>query len=321
MKNMTIEQLVSTPFVLQKDPILAPFDASIVVADPSLLTPDMAIDGKWHMFFHTTFGVYHFDSTDGLHFERVQKIAPNAMRPNINKVGDTYYLFYEKTRPLLANALNLIHLTKWKSGIYVVKSQDLLHWSQPQPVLTEANGYECSRDGDAISNPFLLQIDGKFRLYFSCGLTYIKDCKFCEPTYIYYAESDQVDAGYKLAEKPIIVPDENDPYLNLCSGCLKVYKMADGYIGIQNGLYLKDGKSHSAILMLSSQDGIKFDFVKVFIEPDAANKNSWMHQFVYASHLVRWEDKLRIYFNARNTTNLLKGRECIGYAEADISAK
>jgi len=318
MKDITIEQFLATDFIVREKPILAPFHGSFVVADPSLLKPEESVDNKWHMFFHTTFGVFHFASTNGVDFVKVQKIAKRAMRPNINKIGDTYYLYFERTRTLLANALNFVNLAKWRSKIFVVKSKDLINWSKPQPVITKAHGLEDSERGSSISNPFLLKVGDKYRLYFSSGLTFIKDCNFCEPTYICYAESDKPDRDFVVNEKPILSPDKNDPYLNLCSGCLKVYRLKDGYLGVQNGLYEKDGRSHSAILALTSTDGLNYKFAKVLIEPNEADESSWMHQFVYASHLIRVGDKLRIYFNARDVAESIKGRECIGFAEADI---
>jgi hypothetical protein len=316
MLDLSTNDILNLTFHTREEPILAPFGGAVVVADPSLLTPDQAPDGKWHMFLHTTFGVYHFRSPDGIAFEKVQKVACRAMRPNINKVGDRYYLFYEETRPLLANALNLFNLTKWKSHVSVLTSLDLIHWSKPRVVVDAAGGYEQSARGSAISNPFLLATEGKYRLYFSCGLTFIDDCGFCEPTHIQYAESDRIDQGYVVADKPIISPDKSVPYLNLCSGCLKVYRVKDGYVGIQNGIYEEDGASHSAIIMLTSQDGLRFDYAKMLITPKADDPKSWMHQFVYASHLVRYGNVLRLYFNARNTADMLRGRECIGFAEA-----
>ena len=61
MKNLTVNQILEAKFrVSAQSPVLKPFDGSFVVADPSLLTPDVSHDGKWHMFFHTTFGVFHF---------------------------------------------------------------------------------------------------------------------------------------------------------------------------------------------------------------------------------------------------------------------
>lgn len=319
MKNLAVNQIINADFkISNKSPILKPFHGSIVVADPSLLTPDVSHDGKWHMFFHTTFGVFHFVSDDGVDFKKVQKIANRAMRPNINRIGDRYYLFFERTRPLFFNALNLVNAVKWKSEIYAVESTDLLNWSEPAPVITNTRDYENSDRGMSISNPYLLQENGVNRLYYSCGLTYIKDCGFCEPTHISYAESKDVAKNYVSAEKPLISPDKNDPYLNLCSGCLKVYKLKDGYIGIQNGIYEKDGKSHSAIILLTSADGLKFEFCKVLVEPAVVNGKDWMKQFVYASHLVKHGNTLRLYFNARDTANPITGRECIGFAEAEI---
>ena len=319
MDKLTVNQIINADFkISKKSPILKPFNGSIVVADPSLLTPDVSHDGKWHMFFHTTFGVFHFVSDDGVDFKKVQKVANRAMRPNINRIGGRYYLFYERTRPLIFNALNVVNLAKWKSEIYVVESTDLLNWSAPTPVIKHTKSYENSDRGMAISNPFLLCENGINRLYYSCGLTYIKDCGFCEPTHISYAESENVTKNYVSAERPIISPDKNDPYLNLCSGCLKVYRLKDGYIGIQNGIYEKDGKSHSAIILLTSADGLKFEFNKVIVEPAVVDGKDWMKQFVYASHLVKCGNTLRLYFNARDTANPIKGRECIGFAEAEI---
>ena len=318
MLDFSTKDILNLTFTTRETPVLAPFGGAVVVADPSLLTPDQAPDNMWHMFFHTTFGVYHFRSDDGIRFEKVQKVAADAMRPNVNRVGDRYYLFYEKTRPLLANALNLVNLAKWRSHLCVQSSVDLVHWSAPKSVVSTAHGYENSPRGSAISNPFLLEIEGKYRLYFSCGLTFIKDCGFCEPTHIQYAESDRVDEGYVVADKPIISPDKASPYLNLCSGCLKVYRLRDGYVGIQNGIYEQDGASHSAIFLLTSADGKRFDFAKTLVAPLASDEKSWMHQFVYASHLVRYGNVLRLYFNGRNTADMLRGRECIGFAEAVV---
>lgn len=318
MYNLSTEQILNADFKICGKPLMKPWGGSWVVADPSLLTPETSHDGKWHMFFHTTFGVYHAESDDGLDFAKPVKITNRAMRPNINLIDGRYYLFFERTRPLIMNALNVVNIAKWNSEIAVVESTDLKSWTSPRPVIRNTREYERSDRGTSISNPYLLQENGVNRLYYSCGLTYIKDCGFCEPTYISYAESKRITDGYLSAEKPIISPDKTDPYLNLCSGCLKVYRMSDGYIGIQNGLYEKDGKSHSAIILLTSADALNFKFAKMLIEPQVVDGSDWMKQFVYASHLVRYGDILRIYFNARDVANPILGRECIGYAEAKI---
>lgn len=319
MNSLTLSQLLNADFKINKNsPILRPFHGSFVVADPSLLTPEASRDGKWHMFFHTTFGVFHFVSNDGIDFKKVAKITGRAMRPNINYIDGRYYLFFERTRPLFFNALNVVNAAAWKSEIHVTESDDLKTWSKPKPVIVNTRDYEKSERGMSISNPFLLQERGINRLYYSCGLTFIKDCGFCEPTHISCAESKSITDGYVSAEKPLISPDKNNPYLNLCSGCLKVYRLSDGYIGIQNGIYEKDGKSHSAIILLTSADGLNFEFAKILVEPGMDGGKDWMKQFVYASHLVKYKNTLRLYFNARDTADMLKGRECIGFAEAEI---
>lgn len=320
MNNLTVQQIKAAEFRLYKNnPIIRPFDGSFIVADPSVLTPDKSIDNKWHMFFHTNLGVYHFISDDGITFSKIKRILSRAMRPNINYVRGTYYLFYERTAPLLVNVLTLVNLAKWHSEIYVTQSSDLVHWSKPKRVIAHTREFEKDARGLAISNPYLLEDDGRFVLYYSCGQTFIKDCGFCEPTYITYAESGSAADHYVSAQKPLISPDINNPYLNLCSGCLKVYKVRDGYVGFQNGIYDDNGKSKSAIIMLSSTDGRAFNFEKMILQPQPDNGKNWMNQFVYASHLVKYENKLRLYFNARDIANPLKGRECIGFCEAEIS--
>lgn len=319
MIDLTIEQIKNAEFKFyENNPIIRPFDGSFIVADPSLLTPDKAIDHKWHMFFHTNLGVYHFISDDGIKFSKVARILSRAMRPNINCISGTYYLFYERTAPLIINAFTLINLAKWHSEIYVTKSSNLIDWSKPKRVIAYTREFEKDAHGLAISNPYLLEDNGRFVMYYSCGQTFIKDCGFCEPTYISYAESNFADCDYVSAEKPIISPDKDNPYLNLCSGCLKVYKVSDGYVGFQNGIYDDNGKSKSAIIMLSSADGKSFEFEKMILQPQLDNGKEWMNQFVYASHLVRYENKLRLYFNARDVANPLKGRERIGFCEAEI---
>jgi hypothetical protein len=239
------------------------------------------------------------------------------MRPNINYIDGTYYLFFERTKPVICNLLSLIGL-KWKSEIYCSVSTDLKSWCKPYPVITKSRDYHEDNRGIAISNPFLLKVDDKYRLYYSCGLTFIKDCGFCEPTHISFAESNSIDKDYISLEKPIISPDENSKYLNLCSGCLKVYKLKDCYIGLQNGLFKVGDKSHSAIMLLKSDDGINFEFVKPFLVPQKCGESNWMAQYVYACCLTKYENKFRLYFNARNVSNNLMGRESIGVFEGEI---
>ena len=319
MQNLKLDDILNADFNLYAgNPIIRAPKSSFVIADPSILTPDMCHDKKWHLFCHTWFGVYHFISDDGVDFENKGRVAPRAMRPNINYIGGRYYLFYERTRPVVFNLLSLVG-AKWESEIYCCESDDLISWSKPRIVIANTQKYEQYKGGYAISNPFLIEKDGRYRMYYSCSQTFIEDCGFCEPTHISFAESKRITNGYLSRPEPIISPDENIDYLNLCSGCLKVYKLQDCYIGLQNGIYKKDGKSHSAIMLLKSEDGVKFDFVKELLVPQMCEDNNWMAQYVYACCLTYYDGKLRLYFNARNEANNITGREHIGIYEAQLN--
>ena len=318
MNTLSFNDINNAEFTLYEgNPIIRNPLSSFVVADPSVLTPEMSHDKKWHLFCHTFLGVYMYDSEDGITFESKGKITSRAMRPDINYIDGTYYLFYERTKPLLGQALTMVG-GKWKSEIYCTTSTDLKSWTKPTPVITKTRSFEEDEHGQAISNPFLIKENDKWRLYYSCGQTYIKDCGFCEPAYISFAESKRIDNGYLSRISPIISPDKSNPYLNLCSGCIKVYKLKDCYIGLQNGIFEKDGKSYSAIMLLKSQNGVNFEFVKHFLVPQKCENSNWMAQYVYACCLTYYNGTLRLYFNARNVSNNLKGRECIGIYEANL---
>lgn len=319
MKNLTLEEFLRADFSLyEKNPIIRNPLPSLVIADPSILTPDMSHDGKWHLFCHTFFGVYRYESSDGISFTNKGRIVNRGMRPYIAHENGRYYLFYERTRSIILNALSLIGV-KWKSEIYVTESDNLTAWTEPRPLITQTRDYEISGKNTALSNPFHIEINGKHRMYYSCGLTFIKDCGFSEPTHISYAESDSIAGNYTSRKTPVISPDKNIKWLNLCSGCLKVYKLKDCYIGLQNGIYEENGKSHSAIVLLSSEDGESFKYEKHFLSPQVCGKSKWMAQYVYACCLTYYDGKLRVYFNARNVSDNIRGRECIGFTEAVIN--
>ena len=183
-------------------------------------------------------------------------------------------------------------------------------------MLGSARPYEqAGRHGHSLSNPFVLRDGDGWSLYHSAGLTFVPDCGFSEPTFICLAHSPRPDGGFVKRDAPIIRPDPEDSLFNLCSGCLKVYRLADCYAGIQNGIYRVDGRSESAVGLLRSDDGVHFTFARTLLTP--ARDGGWMSQFVYASHLVQAPDgALRLYFNARNRADVL-GVENIGIALAE----
>jgi len=322
MININFDDFNKLNFELTKaNPIVKRFGFSPIVADPSVLTPSQSHDGKWHMFCHTLFGVYHFISSDGFSWKKRGKVLNRAMRPNINYIDGVYYLYYESVQPLLKRGLSLIN-GKWKSEIYVTTSADLINWSKPLKVVGAEKDYMLFNGGYSVSNPFLIKNENNLRLYFSAGLTYIKDCGFSEPTYISLSESDNPLSGFTPLDCPILKPDSECEYLNICCGCIKVYRLKDCFIGLQNGIYKdKDNNSHSAIMLLKSNDGINFEFVKPLIVPKVCPESKikdWMAQYVYACCLSCFDGTFYIYFNARDKAHALKGRENIGLAIATI---
>lgn len=323
MINVTFEEFKNVKFELfENNPIIKRFGSSTVVADPSVIPPEKSGDGKWHLFCHTFYGVYRFESNDGINFINKGRVVKNAMRPDINVIDGVYYLYYERVQPLIKRGLAAIRKAKWFSEIYLIKSKDLENWTKPEKVVGYDKTYQAFDKGVSVSNPFLLKKDGKYVMYFSAGLTFLEDCNFSEPTFIARAESDMPDKLFVADEVPILKPDRANKRMNRCCGCIKVYELLDCYIGLQNGIYMdENGNSHSVIALLKSDDGKKFEYVKPLISPIKCGENEWMAQYVYACSLVESGRKLWIYFNARNEASIRKGRENIGVAIAEIPIK
>ncbi len=319
MLDLTLKQIENARFELYDgNPVIRSSFPDVVIADPSVLTPDLTPDGRWRLFAHSLKGVYMYSSDDGVRFSAGRKILSRAMRPCACKFEDVYYIYYERLQPLAARAAGMLG-GKWTSEIYAVTSKDLKTFSPPAKVLGYDMPFEkTGRKGYSLSNPFVIKENGIYRLYYSAGLKFIPDCGFSEPEYICLAESAEPLSGFKKRPEPIIYPDETSEFFNMCCGCLKIYRLSDGYIGLQNGIYRAGDRSESAIQLLASDDGIKLSYVKTLLRPQMCGGSDWMAQFVYASHLIRHGGKLRLYFNARNKAFMLSGREHIGFAEADI---
>lgn len=320
MLDISFEEFNKLDFtLLEANPLIRRFGLSPIVADPSLLTPEEG-DGKWQLFCHTLFGIYRYESMDGLHFKRMGRVIKNGMRPDINRIDGKYYLYYEHTMSLIPKLLATVGLIKWRSDIAICVSEDLISWSRSKTVVAHDRDYQSSKLGVSISNPFLIQLDGEYRLYYSAGLSFLDDCGFSEPTHISYASSRRPDGGFVSLENPIMSPNPKDPYLNSGCGCIKVYRLQDAYIALLNGIYVDElGVSRSAIMLFKSEDGNSFKYVKHLIKPQrTAGGGDWMAQYVYACNLKLYGGKAYIFFNARNRAEVTKGVEHIGAAVAEL---
>ena len=196
--------------------------------------------------------------------------------------------------------------------IYLTKSKDLISWTEPVRVIKADRTYMIDEQGISVSNPFLIEKDGKYRLYFSAGLTYLKDCKFSEPTHISYAESDSPDGPFVTREQPVLSPTEEVEWLNRGCGCIKVYRLKDSFIGLLNGIYVgDDGKSRSAIMLFKSDDGDNFSYAKHILKPCVCGNSRWMAQYASARRGVPMPRAvaLELIDAYNNTGNVLKKRD------------
>ena len=177
--------------------MIDPPGLSPVIADPTVLAPEEAPDGKWHLFAHALPGVFHFRSGDGLAWDRPRLLFRNAMRPFIFRDGDTYVLLQERYRPFHIY-LSMLPM-RWRSRIEARVSRDLESWSDPVTLLAPSLPWHSDpRHGDSVSNPCLVKSGKQYHLYYSASLVRVEDCGFNEPLHIGRARA----AGHHGSVRP-----------------------------------------------------------------------------------------------------------------------
>ena len=289
----------------ENNPIIKPMGPTRIVADPTILEPHESPDGLWHMFTSTDFRISHWKSEDGIHWEHVRNYFWSSYTQWIYAEGGRYYLFYQKMR--------------WPiSGRIVVRiSEDLEEWSKPIEILKGTLKWEKRRIGYSVRNPCLLKVGEEYWLYYSGGTVFLPKLGWSEPKHIGLAKSKKILGPYKKLEKPILSPDPNHKYRHLACGGMRVYKFKDVkyFIGLENGFYYDEaGKTRSAILLLASEDGIHWKDVMPLILPS----KGWKRGLVFQLDVVRIDDELWIYYNARSGFRI--GSESIGLSFCDFNA-
>lgn len=316
MHDWSIAAFVSLAWrVDPQDPVLRPALPSPVLADPTFRAPNESPDGRWHLFAHSLFGIHHATSDDGLTWSRPGLVIRRAMRPFLFDEAGTFHLFYE--HPPRLGLLAPWLPRAWQSWIEQRTSDDLWNWSEPAVVLEPTQAWH-RRDsgGEAVGNPCLVRrAGGGYALYFSSSLVRLPDCGFDEPLHIGVAFAENPAGPYRLHPQPILSPSPVDPRCNLGAGSIKVIRLADGLVGLQNGIYRDEtsGRSGSAISILKSIDGIEWEYA----HPRAilAPTDGWRRSFVYACDArPRPDGTWVLYFNARDDWHWTRGREAIGRA-------
>jgi predicted GH43/DUF377 family glycosyl hydrolase len=308
MLDMSIAEIMGLEWTEHEgNPLIAPPFPSPILADPTFLPPEQTPDGLWHLFAHSFLGIHHFTSRNGLAWERLKGVVSrNSLRAFLFVSHSTYYLFYERFLRLFP--------FPYLSRIEARTSRDLCTWSKPSVVLEPSLAWHREGCRGAVSNPCVVEEEGAFRLYYSAGLVYLRDCRFSEPKYIGTARSPDLLGPYEPAHWPALQPSAGDPYANMGAGAVKVIKAEGGYLGFQNGIYWDAGTAHtrSAIRLVTSQDGLHWEVPER--APLIGPEPGWKKAFVYALDVRKVEDELYLYFNARD--GWLLGKERVGLATA-----
>ena len=311
---MTLGALVTYCWQDASDaPLIHHSRLSPLIADPAVVAPEQAPDGTWHLFAHSAWGIHHYRSADGLSWNDHGIVVRRGMRPWIFSDGGAWRLVYERFRAA-ALALTALPGRPWWSCIELRSSTDLRHWGPARTLLEPSLPRHRSAGlGEALGCPCIVKGDGRYHLYYSAGLVRVPDCGFNEPRCIGLAFADRVEGPYAPAPEPILEPDAGNAGANLSRGAFRVLRLEDGWAGFENGISFHSGMSASALLLLRSVDGIRWE--PAASRPVVAPAPGWKRSHVYAGCPVpRVNGELYLYYNARNDWPLARGRENIGLA-------
>lgn len=274
------------------EPIL--MRSSIGLSDPAFLFPEESPDGLWHMFVHTWIGLEHLTSTSGLEWKREHLVKLRAHSPFIYKEGSLYYLFYEiHSRTTLKK--NDVNSTS-SSRIMVISSSDLLLWSEPKLVLDSRKITRAQyKNGPVrISRPQVIEWGGVYRLYFGAGETRLYDTNEKATARLMYAESDFLDRGYRVNPEPVINISGDDEWRSLAVGSVHIVPLSDAVAAFECAFTYdrEKGKSTTNLLLLTSNDGIKFNVKKVIQKtPDSG----WSSRYIRSVD-VRYKESEKSWY-------------------------
>ena len=98
-----------------------------------------------------------------------------------------------------------------------------------------------------------MPLPGGYALYYSASLVHVPDCGFDEPRHIGVARAATLNRPWLPGPHPVLSPRSDDPRCNLGAGAIKVLRLDDGFVGLQNGIALDaSGASRSAISVCTS---------------------------------------------------------------------
>jgi predicted GH43/DUF377 family glycosyl hydrolase len=288
------------------NPLIEPPAPEFLLGDPSVVLPADSPEGGWHLFANTLLGIQHYTSSDGIEWARHAKVGP-GFRAFVFKEGNLFHMFYEH-----------FSVPQFRSHVALRTSKDLWRWSEPVKVLEPSLPWEQGRLSRNVGNPCVVATGDRYRLYYSAGVVFHRDLGFCEPRHIGVAHADDLAGPYEKMPEPMIPMDPSDPFRSRGAGAIKVIRDEGRglYYGFNNGIYRDEqGRTRSAILLLSSPDGL--DWEQVYPEPVVAPVgDGWKKALVYQLDVKQVGDEMWMYYNARSGWRF--GRERIGLATCSL---
>lgn len=277
----------------------------LVIGDPQILTPG-EFDHQWHAFYHgfshddkgwhTWF--FHSVSDDGLRWKEVFREEGEVGIQYLFSDGSQWIQYYTATTAAFAGKE---FRKKYHTIIRARTTTDFVHWSEPVDLIYPDLPKEREGSGIEARNPCVIRLpDGRYRMYYSGGMVYLKDAGYGEPKYIFCAESDNPLGPFVKKEEPVLAPDPDLPYRNYGCGGFKVFGYKNGYMAFYNPIYIdNEEKSRSEIRMLTSKDGLQWEEADCnpVVKPDP--DIPWRSAIIYQLDVVNWKNSLLMYFNAR----------------------
>ena len=303
MRYQSMDKLLDAYwYSFSDEPIATRANFTPRLCDPAYLLPDESPDGLWHLFAHTWVGVEHFTSTSGLEWKREHLVFFRGHSPFIFKEGNVYYLIYEMHDKLLWGK------TKYKSKdsrIMMCTSSDLALWSEPKLILdsSKITKAKCKSGAMRVSRPQLVQAGGHYRLYFGAGEALLYDTKQKVTERLMCAESEFIDGPYNVLPVPLMETEPDSEYRNLAVGSMRIVPCSDGFAALECAYFYdeKKNKSSSALLLLTSHDGLKWKDEKVL---QMTAETGWASRYISSADLryKENEDSWYCYYSANSLT-------------------
>lgn len=248
------------------------------LSSPSILLPSESLDGLWHLFAHTFLGIGHYTSTSGLNWIFADMTFSKAKDPFIFREGKSYYMLFEE-QSSFAERFRKGDARHKGSRIMISSSEDLYSWSEAEVLLDAWDlGLSAFNVNSHISHPQLVFFEGKYRLYFTSGEIRVFDNGEKVPYALSLAESDTLFGPYRITSNAVIRTEPDSAYRSLSIGTFRMIPCSDAIAAIEASVFYdrEEKRSRSALLLLKSEDGENFTFIKKMHETPLSGWSSMM---------------------------------------------